>query len=121
MNRVKKYLFVVLISLFTLPACAQKGKLIKAGADAAAGSLALPVMVKIPVTRGLRIFNAPQSTGFANEVYFYENLRAKRISDMMVFLEVGGKPGWYKVVLSPEGEVVFIPMSSHEISERIYW
>jgi len=83
--------------------------------------LELPVMVKIPVTRGLRIFNAPQSTGFANEVYFYENLRAKRISDMMVFLEVGGKPGWYKVVLE-KGKLVFVPAPVTDIPGYIdHW
>ena len=43
--------------------------------------------------------------------YYFTNLPAGYIQDVMVFLEVGGEPGWYKVTLE-NGVLVFTPAPS---------
>lgn len=43
--------------------------------------------------------------------YYFRDLPAGFIQDVMVFLEVGGEPGWYKVTLE-NGELVFTPAPS---------
>ena len=67
----------------------------------------LPVVVRIPNTPELSAKNALEWRSHFDGV-FRQNVTPRFISDVMVFLEVNGKPGWYKVILV-DGELVFIP------------
>ncbi len=68
--------------------------------------MALPVLIRIPKTSQLSTPAMP--CGLA---LFSQDIPANFLTDVMVFLEVGGKPGWYKVTLE-NGELVFTPVSS---------
>lgn len=74
----------------------------------------LPVMVRIPNTPELSAENALEWRSHFDGV-FRNDVTPRFISDVMVFLEVNGKPGWYKVVLADE-ELVFIPAFGTTIS-----
>lgn len=81
------------------------------GYSVAWGSLypGLPVMVRIPESPELPTAAAkPGSVDFMRK--FNGNIAPSLIADVMVFLEVNGIPGWYKVVLH-EGELLFKPVS----------
>ncbi|MBR4682466.1 MAG: hypothetical protein IKP06_04100 [Elusimicrobiaceae bacterium] len=65
----------------------------------------LPVLIKIPATEELRQY-APEV--FRYHETFRRDVPAQFISDIWVFLEVNGKPDWYKVVWQ-NGELVFTP------------
>ena len=53
---------------------------------------ALPVIVKIPVTQQCK------PLGYNGHFVFVQDVPAKYISEIMVLLEMDGKPLWYKVV-----------------------
>ncbi len=65
----------------------------------------LPVLIKIPATEELRQY-APEVFRYSET--FRQDVPARFISDIWAFLEVNGKPDWYKVVWQ-NGELVFIP------------
>ncbi|MCQ2411224.1 MAG: hypothetical protein MJ053_07215 [Elusimicrobiaceae bacterium] len=67
----------------------------------------LPVMVKMPAVYELSKENEPDGLVDFMRV-IRRDIAPEFISDVMVFLEVNGEPGWYKAVLH-EGEMVFIP------------
>ena len=74
----------------------------------------MPVLVRIPFTPKLYTENKPDG-GFGFIHKFRQDLSPSLISDVMVFLEVNGEAGWYKVVLQ-EDELVFQPVSGVTIS-----
>lgn len=49
--------------------------------------------------------------------YRMRNISVRYIEDVMVFLEVNGKAGWYKAVLE-NGKLVFTPMPSEVFNEQ---
>ncbi|MCQ2410799.1 MAG: hypothetical protein MJ053_04835 [Elusimicrobiaceae bacterium] len=57
---------------------------------------ALPVLVRVPVTADM---SGTFKSYFNDEYIFLQDVPADRISDVVVFLEVDGQVGWYKVVL----------------------
>ena len=68
----------------------------------------MPVLVKIPITPELYRVNEPIGrSDFIRK--FCKDVDPSFISDILVFLEVDGKPGWYKVILE-DGELVFKPV-----------
>ena len=67
----------------------------------------LPVMVKMPAVYELSKENEPDGRVDFMRV-FRRDIAPEFISDVMVFLEVNGEPGWYKAVLQ-DNELVFIP------------
>ncbi len=78
----------------------------------------LPVLVKIPATETLRSYApeafptqdryAPKAFQTGEQAVFRRDIPTRFISDVWIFLEVGGKPDWYKVILEKD-ELVFIP------------
>ncbi len=74
----------------------------------------MPVLVRIPITPKLYTENKPDG-GFGFIHKFRQDLSPSLISDVMVFLEVNGEAGWYKVVLQ-EDELVFHPVSGVTVS-----
>ena len=74
----------------------------------------LPVIVRIPDTPELAAENIwEKKTPFSG--VFRQDVKPRFISDVMVFLEVNGKPGWHKVMLVDE-EMVFIPVLGTTLS-----
>lgn len=74
------------------------------------GEMAVPVLVKIPVTKQCK------PLGYNGHYVFINDVPAQYLSDIMVFLEVKGTPGWYKVVRE-NNEMLFKPVPSKLISE----
>lgn len=80
----------------------------------------LPTLVRFAVPENRSHLYA-RSTLWAFDYYYRGcNIPAGYIQDVMVFLEVNGTPGWYKVTLE-NGELVFTPAPSRmfESSELI--
>ncbi len=76
------------------------------------GEFPIPVMTKIPLTKGLLQTNAPGcSKGW---LVFGKDLPKEMISDVMIFLEINGKPDWYKVTLE-QGNITFTPAPSRYV------
>ena len=67
----------------------------------------LPVLVRISFTEEVERENMPDQFGL--QWIFRKDVPAKMISDVMVFLEVEGTPGWYKAVLKND-EVGLLPV-----------
>lgn len=78
----------------------------------------LPTIVRFNVPRGV-YFQREQRAGFMDYVIF-SDVPANNLMDVMVFLEVGGQPGWYKATLE-NGKLVFTPAQSRvfDVSEII--
>lgn len=76
----------------------------------------LPVLVKIPLTSYLLAENAPDNLGLRQ--VFYRDIPADMIEDVMVFLEVDGKPGWYKVILNEE-KLILTPVANRVCSLKV--
>lgn len=73
------------------------------------GSLApvMPVMVKVPAVFELSKEKDPDGRIDFMRI-FHRDIAPSFIADVMVFLEVNGKPDWYKVILV-NNRMVFIP------------
>ena len=67
----------------------------------------IPVVVKFNVTPNSRLHNLPYFDTDDNYI-FKRSLSADSISDVLVFLEIDGKRGWYKATLE-NNELVFRP------------
>ena len=95
------------------------------------GSENLPVLIQIPATEVLHSYApeafptedryAPKAFQTGEECVFRRDIPASFISNIWVFLEVEGKPDWYKVTLE-DGELVFTLATSRVFSnnELIY-
>ena len=72
----------------------------------------IPVLVKFDIPDKNHVY-ARQSTLDESSDYYYfmRNIHASFIKDVMVFLEVNGKPGWYKATLK-DGKLVLMPTPS---------
>lgn len=67
----------------------------------------LPTLIRFTVPSKDPVYGSTYWTGL--DYYFsYWNMPAGYIQDVMVLLDVGGKPGWYKVTLEDE-KLVFTP------------
>ena len=67
----------------------------------------LPTLIRFTVPSKDPVYGSTYWTGL--DYYFsYWNMPAGYIQDVMVLLDVGGKPGWYKVTLE-NGKLVFTP------------
>ncbi|MBO4675903.1 MAG: hypothetical protein J5601_07475, partial [Elusimicrobiaceae bacterium] len=85
------------------------------------GNENLPVLIQIPATETLRSYapeafptegkHAPKAFRTGEVCVFRRDIPARFISNIWVFLEVNGEPGWYKVTLE-DGELVFTPAPS---------
>ena len=76
------------------------------------GEYQLPVIVKIPLTNEVLSFHEPdQRTGWLT---FRQDIPSSMISDVMIFLEINGKPDWYKVTLE-QGNITFTPAPSRYV------
>ena len=64
----------------------------------------LPTVVKIPVTIRLLEKNTPYESN--GDVFFRQDIWPDLMSDVMVFLEVDGKPGWYRATLQDKNLVL---------------
>ena len=82
---------------------------------------ALPVIVKFAIPSDERTIYAKGHMFSMDYYYWREDIRVSDIQDVMVFLEVDGKPDWYKATLE-DGELVFTPTTSRVFSnnELIY-
>ncbi len=69
----------------------------------------IPVLVRIRLTTEL--LDKKASVSWGAERVFYKAIPASFLSDVMVFLEVNGKPDWYKVSLEND-ELIFTPAPS---------
>ncbi len=72
----------------------------------------IPVLVKFDIPDKNLVY-ARQSPLDKSSDYYYSmrNIHASFIKDVVVFLEVNGKPGWYKAMLK-DGKLVLIPAPS---------
>lgn len=68
-----------------------------------------PVLVRIKLTKPFLKRNPPAHLN--TQWIFPDDIPAAMLPDVMVFLEIGGEPGWYKVTLE-NGELVFTPAPS---------
>lgn len=76
------------------------------------GEFPIPVITKIPLTKELLQTNAPgHSKGW---LVFGKDLPKEMISDVIVFLEIDGKPDWYRVTLEQE-KIFFTPAPSSKV------
>ena len=74
--------------------------------------LELPTLVRFKLLPDKSNIYANVSLFFdLNYYYWGKNIPSGYIQDVMVFLEVGGEPGWYKATLE-NGELVFTPAPS---------
>lgn len=78
----------------------------------------LPVLVRIPLTDKVWKENAPDQ--FATQWIFRKDVPADMISDVMVFLEVDGKPAWHKAVLK-DGEIALVAVPGEYIKRPGRW
>lgn len=76
----------------------------------------LPVLVKFTVPNKDLLNASPYVLGW-DYYYTLRNIPSSCIQDVMVLLEVNGKPGWYKAVLE-DGKPVFIPAPSQVFKEE---
>ena len=76
----------------------------------------LPVVVRIPMVPEL-LEQSKSDLCFEKGLVdmFYRDIPASFIADVMVFLEVDGKPGWYKVILQKD-ELTFRPVVGVNLS-----
>lgn len=72
----------------------------------------LPTVVKIPLSIPLLEKNAPYESN--GEIVFRQDILPDLISDVMVFLEVNGKPGWYRAALEGKN-LILIPAPTKNI------
>ena len=75
----------------------------------------IPVLVRIRLTTEL--LDKKASVSWGAERVFYKAIPASFLSDVMVFLEVNGKPDWYKVTLE-NGELIFTPAPSRVFKDN---
>ena len=68
----------------------------------------LLVLIQIPETPALQSYLEEEIQVVTGEVIFHQDIPARFISDVWVFLETNGTPEWYKVTLE-EGTLVFTP------------
>ncbi len=72
----------------------------------------LTVITKIPLTSEVLSLSVPDHrTGWLT---FGKDIPAFMISDVMIFLEINGKPDWYKVTLE-EGNLLLTPAPSKKV------
>lgn len=88
---------------------------------ASAEEQSFPVIVKFVVPTDERTVYARAHMFSMDYYYLEEDIRVSEIQDIMVFLEVDGKPDWYKATLE-DGDLVFTPAPSRVFSnnELIY-
>lgn len=72
----------------------------------------LPVLVKFIVSADKEnIYEQRWFFGLRRDYYLKEDVPASSLQDVLVFLEVNGKPDWYKATLK-NGELIFTPAPS---------
>ena len=76
----------------------------------------LPTMVRFNVPTWTNVYIHKLLCGLKDYIV-HNNIRVGNIRDVMVFLEVNGKPGWYKVTLE-NGELIFTPAPSRVFEEK---
>ena len=77
----------------------------------------LPTIVKFNLPEDRRFMYTRVSLFNVDYYLWLENIWSYYIQDVMVFLEVNGKPGWYKATLE-NGELVFTPVPSRVFNTK---
>lgn len=75
------------------------------------GEFKIPVLLNIRLTQ--QIEQLPSGTMGLSRI-FYQNIPSSALTDVMVFLEMGGKPGWYKAELK-DGDIGFSAVQSGQV------
>lgn len=78
----------------------------------------ISVLVRVTVTPQLLRTNPPET--YHDEVFFHKNISADKL-EVFVFVEIAGRPGWYRVTLGANRELVFTWVESQETPGRVSW
>ena len=78
----------------------------------------ISALVRIAVTPQLLRTNPPDN--YRDEIFFYKTIPSNKL-EVFVFVEIAGQPGWYRVTLGSNQELVFTWVESRETPGRIDW